>query len=82
VALNSDRCKLRFFLSSFCFRDILLGRAFSQQREIVLYVNLGLTLAMTVVSIVKGGILRWHVAFAATALLLVWLIVAAVSAAV
>ena len=71
-----------FFLLSFPFQDAILGRAFSEQRSVVLYINLGLTLSVAVISIFKGGTIKWRIVFAAIALLLVWLIVAAISSAV
>jgi len=71
-----------FFLLSFPFQDAILGTAFSEQRSIVLYINLGLTLSVAIVSIFRGGTLKWRIVCAALALLLVWLIVAAIGSAV
>jgi hypothetical protein len=71
-----------FLLLSFHFTNLLLGTAFTTHRSVTLDINLGLALVVVVVSIFKGGALRWPVALAATALLLDWFIVAAWSVAV
>jgi hypothetical protein len=71
-----------YFLLSFPLQDALLGTAFSQQRSVVIEINWVLTLSMAVVSIFKGGALKWWIMFAAVGLFLVWLILAAYSSAV
>jgi hypothetical protein len=71
-----------FLLLSFPFTDFLLGTAFGKQRSVTLEINVGLAFVIIVVSIFKGGALRWPVALAATALLINWFIVAAWSVAV